>query len=72
MNSVLKIMKQPLRAVPQKQPFTKQIMKLAKYLRNIPERTHFLQNGRQTGFTITGNEPPERHSSSIPKIERLF
>ena len=51
-------MKQPLKAVPQKQLFTQQIRKLAKYLRNTNERAHFHQNSRHTAFSLTGNDPP--------------
>ena len=66
-------MKLPLKADPQKQPFTEWIIKWAKYLRNAHEGAYFHQNGRHTACNFTGDEPsPHGNSSSIPNMNTYY
>ena len=62
-------MKLPLNAVPQKQPFTKWIIKWAKYLRKTHKGAYIHPNGRHTACNFTGDEPSPH---GIPQVYLIW
>ena len=69
MESVLKITKQPLRAVSRKQQFLQEMIISKKYLGDTHEGAHFHQNGRHRTSSSTINKLFHGNSPIIPKIE---
>ena len=64
MKRVLKIIKQLLRAVPPKKAVHTTNNRIRNNLRNTDERVDFLQNGRHSACSFTGNKSP----TGIPHV----